>query len=195
MALNYVFDQPADRIIWDVGHQAYPHKMLTGRRDRMNTMRQTDGLSPFTKRSESAFDCFGAGHSSTSISAGLGMAVARDMQGKSNHVVAVIGDGAITGGMAYEAMNNAGYLDTNMIIILNDNQQVSLPTQYNSLNQDPVGALSSTFARLQSSKPLRELRESAKAITKQMPVPVQEVTAKVDEYARGMISGLSLIHI
>jgi 1-deoxy-D-xylulose-5-phosphate synthase len=111
------------------------------------------------------------------------------MQGKSNHVIAVIGDGAITGGMAYEAMNNAGYLDTNMIIILNDNQQVSLPTQYNSLNQDPVGALSSTFARLQSSKPLRELRESAKAITKQMPVPVQEVTAKVDEYARGMISG------
>merc|ERR1719478_966981 len=189
VALNYVFDQPADRIIWDVGHQAYPHKMLTGRRDRMNTMRQTDGLSPFTKRSESAFDCFGAGHSSTSISAGLGMAVARDMQGKSNHVIAVIGDGAITGGMAYEAMNNAGYLDTNMIIILNDNQQVSLPTQYNSLNQDPVGALSSTFARLQSSKPLRELRESAKAITKQMPVPVQEVTAKVDEYARGMISG------
>lgn len=217
VALNFVFDQPEDRIIWDVGHQAYPHKMLTGRRERMSTIRQTDGeftcgervsflkqllqkkkklvyfypagLSPFTKRSESPFDCFGAGHSSTSISAGLGMAVARDMQGKSNHVIAVIGDGAITGGMAYEAMNNAGYLDTNMIIILNDNQQVSLPTQYNSLNQDPVGALSSTFARLQSSKPLRELRESAKAITKQMPVPVQEVTAKVDEYARGMISG------
>mmetsp|Transcript_6505 Transcript_6505/g.23874 ORF Transcript_6505/g.23874 Transcript_6505/m.23874 type:complete len:732 (-) Transcript_6505:544-2739(-) len=189
VALNYVFDQPEDRIIWDVGHQAYPHKMLTGRRKQMNTMRRTRGLSPFTKRSESPFDCFGAGHSSTSISAGLGMAVARDMQGRSNHVIAVIGDGAITGGMAYEAMNNAGYLDTNMVIILNDNQQVSLPTQYNSLNQDPVGALSSTFARLQSSKPLRELRESAKAITKQMPVPVQEVTAKVDEYARGMISG------
>jgi 1-deoxy-D-xylulose-5-phosphate synthase len=189
VALNYVFDQPEDRIIWDVGHQAYPHKMLTGRRDRMNTMRQTDGLSPFTKRSESPYDCFGAGHSSTSISAGLGMAVARDMQGKSNHVISIIGDGAITGGMAYEAMNNAGYLDTNMIIVLNDNQQVSLPTQYNALNQDPVGALSSTFARLQSSKPLRELRESAKAITKTMPVPVQEVTAKVDEYARGMISG------
>ena len=139
VALNYVFDQPTDKIIWDVGHQAYPHKILTGRRDRMNTIRQTDGLSPFTKRSESPFDCFGAGHSSTSISAGLGMAVARDMQGKSNQVIAVIGDGAITGGMAYEAMNNAGYLDTNMIIILNDNQQVSLPTQYNSLNQDPVG--------------------------------------------------------
>jgi len=189
VALNFVFDQPEDRIIWDVGHQAYPHKMLTGRRERMNSMRQDDGLSPFTKRSESPFDCFGAGHSSTSISAGLGMAVARDMQGKSNHVIAVIGDGAITGGMAYEAMNNAGYLDTNMIIVLNDNQQVSLPTQYNGLNQDPVGAISSTFARLQSSKPLRELRESAKAMTKQMPVQVQEVTAKVDEYARGMISG------
>jgi len=189
VALNYVFDQPSDKVIWDVGHQAYPHKILTGRRLKMNTIRQTNGLSPFTKRSESPYDCFGAGHSSTSISAGLGMAVARDMQGKSNHVICVIGDGAITGGMAYEAMNNAGYLDTNMIIILNDNQQVSLPTQYNSLNQDPVGALSSTFARLQSSKPLRELRESAKAITKQMPVPVQEVTAKVDEYARGMISG------
>jgi len=189
VALNYVFDQPEDRMIWDVGHQAYPHKILTGRRDRMNTMRQTDGLSPFTKRSESPYDCFGAGHSSTSISAGLGMAVARDMQGKTNHVISIIGDGAITGGMAYEAMNNAGYLDTNMIIILNDNQQVSLPTQYNALNQDPVGALSSTFARLQSSKPLRELRESAKALTKQMPVPLQEVTSKVDEYARGMISG------
>lgn len=102
-----------------IAPQAYPHKMLTGRRERMHTMRQSDGLSPFTKRSESPFDCFGAGHSSTSISAGLGMAVARDMQGKSNHVIAVIGDGAITGGMAYEAMNNAGYLDTNMIIILN----------------------------------------------------------------------------
>ena len=189
VALNYVFDQPNDKIIWDVGHQAYPHKILTGRRDRMNTMRQTGGLSPFTKRSESPYDCFGAGHSSTSISAGLGMAVARDMQGGDNHVISIIGDGAITGGMAYEAMNNAGFLDTNMIIILNDNQQVSLPTQYNSMNQDPVGALSSTFARLQSSRPLRELRESAKAITKQMPTPVQEVTAKVDEYARGMISG------
>ena len=150
VALNYVFDQPEDRIIWDVGHQAYPHKMLTGRRDRMTTMRQTDGLSPFTKRSESAYDCFGAGHSSTSISAGLGMAVARDMQGRSNHVISIIGDGAITGGMAYEAMNNAGYLDTNMIIVLNDNQQVSLPRSTTRLNQDPVGALSSTFARLQS---------------------------------------------
>ena len=158
VALNYVFDQPEDKIIWDVGHQAYPHKILTGRRDKMNTMRQTGGLSPFTKRSESPYDCFGAGHSSTSISAGLGMAVARDMQGEDFHVISIIGDGAITGGMSYEAMNNAGFLDTNMIIILNDNQQVSLPTQYNSLNQDPVGALSSTFARLQSSRPLRELR-------------------------------------
>src|SRR6056300_1630288 len=152
VVLHYLYNTPNDKIIWDVGHQAYPHKILTGRRDKMHTMRQTGGLSPFTKRSESPYDCFGAGHSSTSISAGLGMAVARDMQSRSNNVISIIGDGAITGGMAYEAMNNAGYLDTNMIIILNDNKQVSLPTQYNSLNQDPVGALSSTFARLQSSR-------------------------------------------
>ena len=189
VALHYVYDCPADRFIWDVGHQAYPHKILTGRRKGMRTIRQTGGLSPFTKRAESEYDCFGAGHSSTSISAGLGMAVGRDMKGRKNHVVAIIGDGAITGGMAYEAMNNAGYLDKNMVIILNDNQQVSLPTQYNDQNQDPVGALSSTFAKLQANRPLRELREQAKLITKAMPRPVQEITAKVDEYARGMISG------
>jgi 1-deoxy-D-xylulose-5-phosphate synthase len=189
VALHYVYECPADRIIWDVGHQAYPHKILTGRRGRMPTIRQTGGLSPFTKRSESEYDAFGAGHSSTSISAALGMAVARDMKGEKNHVVAVIGDGAITGGMAYEAMNNAGYLDKNLVIILNDNQQVSLPTQYNEKNQDPVGALSSAFSRLQANKPLRELREQAKLITKTMPRSVQEITAKVDEYARGLISG------
>jgi len=189
VALHYVYDTPDDKILWDVGHQAYPHKILTGRREQMKTIRQTGGLSPFTKREESEHDAFGAGHSSTSISAGLGMAVGRDIQGRDNHVVAVIGDGAITGGMAYEAMNNAGFLDSNMVIILNDNQQVSLPTQYNNMNQDPVGALSSTLARLQSSRPLRELRETAKTITKTMPTPVQEITQKVDEYARGMISG------
>ena len=189
VALHHVFDTPEDKFIWDVGHQAYIHKMLTGRRDRMRTIRQTGGLSGFTKRSESEHDSFGAGHSSTSISAALGMAVGRDFKGKENNVVAVIGDGAITGGMAYEAMNHAGFLDSNMIVILNDNQQVSLPTQYNGLNQAPVGALSSTLARLQSSKPLRELREVAKGITKQMPSPVQTATAKIDEYARGMISG------
>lgn len=189
VALHYVYDCPDDKIIWDVGHQAYPHKILTGRREQMPTIRQTDGLAPFTKRSESEYDCFGAGHSSTSISAGLGMAVARDMKGENNHVIAVIGDGAITGGMAYEAMNNAGFLDKNMVVILNDNQQVSLPTQYNDKDQDPVGALSQTLARIQANRPLRELRETAKAITKTMPTPVQEITAKVDEYARGMISG------
>jgi 1-deoxy-D-xylulose-5-phosphate synthase len=189
VALHYVYDCPDDKFIWDVGHQAYPHKILTGRRKGMTTIRQTGGLSPFTKRAESEYDCFGAGHSSTSISAGLGMAVGRDLKGASNHVVAIIGDGAITGGMAYEAMNNAGYLDKNMVIILNDNQQVSLPTQYNNKNQDPVGALSSAFGRLQANRPLRELREQAKLITKSMPLAVQEITAKVDEYARGLISG------
>ena len=189
VALHYVYSCPEDKIIWDVGHQAYPHKILTGRRKGMKTIRQTGGLSPFTKRSESDYDAFGTGHSSTSISAGLGMAVGRDLKGESNHVIAVIGDGAITGGMAYEAMNNAGYLDKNLVIILNDNQQVSLPTQYNNKNQDPVGALSSAFGRLQANRPLRELREQAKLITKAMPLAVQEITAKVDEYARGLISG------
>lgn len=201
----------------------------------MGSIRQSGGLSGFTKRTESDHDAFGAGHSSTSISAGLGMAVGRDFKGRRNNVVAVIGDGAITGGMAYEAMNHAGFLDSNMIVILNDNQQVccgvlpcvkvmntrlcawpaapplplmslqhalhsfssrlqplsqvSLPTQYNGLNQLPVGALSSALSRLQANKWLREGREVAKWVTKQLPQPVGEVTAKVDEYARGMISG------
>lgn len=189
VALHHVFECPADKFIWDVGHQAYVHKMLTGRRHKMSTIRQYGGLSGFTKRSESEYDAFGAGHSSTSISAGLGMAVGRDARGKKNNVIAVIGDGAITGGMAYEAMNHAGFLDKNMIVILNDNQQVSLPTQYNGRNQDPVGALSSALARLQANRPLRELREVAKGVTKQLPDPIQEATAKIDEYARGMISG------
>jgi len=191
VALHTVFDTPRDRIVWDVGHQAYIHKLLTGRRGRMNTVRQADGLSGFTKRAESDHDPFGAGHSSTSISAALGMAVGRDFKGGRNHCIAVIGDGAITGGMAYEAMNHAGFLDSNVIVILNDNQQVSLPTQYNSGGQRPVGALSGALARLQASKPLRELREVAKKATKRMPVPVQVGTAKLDEYARGMISGSS----
>ncbi|MEW5306890.1 MAG: hypothetical protein WDW36_009327 [Sanguina aurantia] len=189
VALHYVFNTPEDKIIWDVGHQAYGHKILTGRRKQMSTIRQTDGLSGFTKRDESEYDPFGAGHSSTSISAGLGMAVGRDFKGKKNSVIAVIGDGAITGGMAYEAMNHAGFLDSNMIVVLNDNQQVSLPTQYNGKNQQPVGALASALARLQASRPLRELREVAKGVTKQLPDVVQRATAKIDEYARGMISG------
>ncbi|KAI8561532.1 hypothetical protein RHMOL_Rhmol04G0347500 [Rhododendron molle] len=189
VALHYVFNAPQDRLLWDVGHQSYPHKILTGRRDRMHTMRQTNGLSGFTKRSESEYDSFGTGHSSTTISAGLGMAVGRDLKGKENHVVAVIGDGAMTAGQAYEAMNNAGYLDSDMIVILNDNKQVSLPTANLDGPIPPVGALSSALSRLQSNRPLRELREVAKGVTKQLGGPMHELAAKVDEYARGMISG------
>lgn len=162
VALHYVFNAPQDKILWDVGHQTYPHKILTGRRDQMSTMRQTNGLSGFTKRSESEYDCFGTGHSSTTISAGLGMAVGRDLKGRKNNVVAVIGDGAMTAGQAYEAMNNAGYLDSDMIVILNDNKQVSLPTASLDGPIPPVGALSSALSRLQSNRPLRELREVAK---------------------------------
>ena len=189
VALHHVFNTPEDKIIFDVGHQAYPHKILTGRRKEMPTIRKSGGLSGFTNRSESEYDPFGAGHSSTSISAGLGMAVGRDIKGRKNNVISVIGDGAITGGMAYEAMNNAGYLDSNMIIILNDNKQVSLPTQYNGKTQDPVGGLSNTLARIQANKPLRELREIAKDVTRGLPGPLPDLTAKIDEYARGMISG------
>lgn len=189
VALHYVFNAPQDRILWDVGHQSYPHKILTGRRDKMHTIRQTNGLSGFTKRSESEYDCFGTGHSSTTISAGLGMAVGRDLKGRKNNVVAIIGDGAMTAGQAYEAMNNAGYLDSDMIVILNDNKQVSLPTANLDGPIPPVGALSSALSRLQSNKPLRELREVAKGMTKQIGGPMHELAAKVDEYARGMISG------
>ncbi|KAF5465564.1 hypothetical protein F2P56_015556 [Juglans regia] len=189
VALHYVFNAPQDKILWDVGHQSYPHKILTGRRDKMHTIRQTNGLSGFTKRSESEFDCFGTGHSSTTISAGLGMAVGRDLKGRNNNVVAVIGDGAMTAGQAYEAMNNAGYLDSDMIVILNDNKQVSLPTASLDGPIPPVGALSSALSRLQSNRPLRELREVAKGVTKQIGGPMHELAAKVDEYARGMISG------
>ncbi|KAB1214077.1 putative 1-deoxy-D-xylulose-5-phosphate synthase, chloroplastic [Morella rubra] len=189
VALHYVFNAPQDRILWDVGHQSYPHKILTGRRDQMHTIRQTNGLAGFTKRSESEYDCFGTGHSSTTISAGLGMAVGRDLKGRKNNVVAVIGDGAMTAGQAYEAMNNAGYLDSDMIVILNDNKQVSLPTATLDGPIPPVGALSSALSRLQSNRPLRELREVAKGVTKQIGGPMHELAAKVDEYARGMISG------
>ncbi|KAJ3705538.1 hypothetical protein LUZ61_009243 [Rhynchospora tenuis] len=188
VALHHAFNTPEDKIIWDVGHQAYPHKILTGRRSRMHTIRQTSGLAGFPKRDESIYDAFGAGHSSTSISAGLGMAVARDLLGKNNHVIAVIGDGAMTAGQAYEAMNNSGFLNSNMIIILNDNKQVSLPTATLDGPATPVGALSKALTKLQSSTKLRKLREAAKSITKQIGGPTHEVAAKVDEYARGMIS-------
>ncbi|CAL9093316.1 unnamed protein product [Musa textilis] len=189
VALHHVFDAPEDKIIWDVGHQqAYPHKILTGRRSRMHTIRQTAGLAGFPKRDESIYDAFGAGHSSTSISAGLGMAVARDLLGKKNHVISVIGDGSMTAGQAYEAMNNAGYLDSNLIIVLNDNKQVSLPTATLDGPATPVGALSKALTKLQSSTKLRKLREAAKNITKQIGGQAHDIAAKVDEYARGMIS-------
>ncbi|KAL6880694.1 hypothetical protein ACP4OV_012259 [Aristida adscensionis] len=188
VALHHVFDTPEDKIIWDVGHQAYPHKILTGRRSRMHTIRQTSGLAGFPKRDESPHDAFGAGHSSTSISAALGMAVARDLLGRKNHVISVIGDGAMTAGQAYEAMNNSGYLDANMIVVLNDNKQVSLPTATLDGPAKPVGALSRALTKLQSSTKFRRLREAAKTVTKQLGGTTHEVAAKVDEYARGMIS-------
>ncbi|KAK9990940.1 hypothetical protein SO802_025925 [Lithocarpus litseifolius] len=153
VALHHVLNTPEDKIIWDVGHQTYPHKILTGRRPRMHTIRKTSGLSGFPKRDESIYDAFGAGHSSTSISAGLG---------KENNVISVIGDGAMTAGQAYEAMNNAGYLDSNLIVVLNDNKQVSLPTSTLDGPATPVGALSSALAKLQASTNFHKLREAAK---------------------------------
>lgn len=188
VALHHVFDTPDDRIIWDVGHQAYPHKILTGRRSKMHTIRKSSGLAGFPKRDESVYDAFGAGHSSTSISAGLGMSVGRDLLGKNNNVIAVIGDGAMTAGQAYEAMNNAGFLDSNLIVVLNDNKQVSLPTATLDGPATPVGALSSALSKLQASTKFRKLREAAKGITKQIGPQAHEVAAKVDEYARGMLS-------
>src|SRR5438477_9618301 len=155
VALHYVFDTPKDRLIWDVGHQAYPHKIVTGRRSRIRSLRQEGGLSGFTRRSESEYDPFGAAHSSTSISAGLGMAVARDLAGGNNHVIAVIGDGAMSAGMAYEAMNNAGALDARLIVVLNDNDMAIAP---------PVGAMSAYLSRLVSSRPYTGIRNVAKRL-------------------------------
>jgi 1-deoxy-D-xylulose-5-phosphate synthase len=183
VALHYVFDTPNDRIIWDVGHQAYPHKILTGRRDRIRTLRQGGGLSGFTKRAESDYDPFGAAHSSTSISAGLGMAVARDLSGEKRNVIAVIGDGAMSAGMAYEAMNNAGAMNSRLIVILNDNEMSIAP---------PVGALSHYLARLISSRTYTSLREIGKQIAKRMPKVVEEKALRVEEYARGFLTGGTL---
>ena len=179
-AIHYVFDTPYDRLIWDVGHQAYPHKILTGRRDRIRTIRQGGGLSGFTKRSESEYDPFGAAHSSTSISAGLGMAVASDLMGRKRNVIAVIGDGAMTAGMAYEAMNNAGSMKNRLIVILNDNDMSIAP---------PVGALSSYLSRSLTSTPFRSLRSIAKDMSKILPPRLQEAAAHAEEYARGFLSG------
>ena len=183
VALHYVFDTPRDRLIWDVGHQAYPHKILTGRRDRIHTLRQGGGLSGFTKRAESEYDCFGAAHSSTSISAGLGMAVARDLSGGDNNVVCVIGDGAMSAGMAYEAMNNAGAMDSRLIVILNDNEMSIAP---------PVGAMSAYLARLISGPTYMSLREIGKRLAKRAPEFIGSRAVKAEEYARGFLSGGTL---
>jgi 1-deoxy-D-xylulose-5-phosphate synthase len=180
VALHWVFDTPRDRLIWDVGHQAYPHKIITGRRDRIRTLRQPDGLSGFTKREESEYDPFGAGHSSTSISAGLGMAVARDLSKRKNNVVAVIGDGAMSAGMAYEAMNNAGARDERLIVILNDNDMSIAP---------PTGALSSYLARVTSSGTYLHLRDYAKQLAKMLPKSWERRAARVEEYTRHIWQG------
>ena len=183
VALHYLFDTPRDRLIWDVGHQAYPHKMLTGRRRRMRTLRQAGGLSGFTRRAESPFDPFGAAHASTSISAGLGMAVARDLAGGDNHVVCVIGDGAMSAGMAYEAMNNAGSLESRLIVVLNDNDMSIAP---------PVGAMSAYLSRLISSHSYRNLRHVALQMARKFPRPMAQMLKRAEEYARGMVTGGTL---
>jgi 1-deoxy-D-xylulose-5-phosphate synthase len=183
VALHAVFDTPQDRIIWDVGHQAYPHKILTGRRDRMRTLRQKNGLSGFTRRAESEYDPFGAGHSSTSISAGLGMAVASDLLGTPRHVVAVIGDGAMSAGMAYEAMNNAGAMDARLVVILNDNDMSIAP---------PTGAMSAYLARLVSSPAFRGAREKAKSVVSKLPHFFHEPARRTEEFARSFFTGGTL---
>ncbi|MGY9005938.1 MAG: 1-deoxy-D-xylulose-5-phosphate synthase N-terminal domain-containing protein, partial [Alphaproteobacteria bacterium] len=183
VALHYVFSTPDDRLIWDVGHQSYPHKILTERRDRIRTLRQGGGLSGFTKRSESKYDPFGTAHSSTSISAGLGMAVARDLAGGDNEVICVIGDGAMSAGMAYEAMNNAGSMDSRLIVILNDNDMSIAP---------PVGAMSAYLSRLISSKSYRSLRHFGKVMADKFPRPIKQAAQRAEEYARGMVTGGTL---
>jgi 1-deoxy-D-xylulose-5-phosphate synthase len=183
VALHYVFDTPTDRIVWDVGHQAYPHKILTGRRDRIRTLRQGGGLSGFTKRSESEYDAFGAAHSSTSISASLGMAVARDLSHGANHVVAVIGDGAMSAGMAYEAMNNAGALCSRLIVILNDNDMSIAP---------PTGAMSAYLARLVSGRAYRSLRGAAKQLARRLPKFFYNKARRTEEYSRAFWTGGAL---
>jgi len=184
VALHAVFDTPKDRLIWDVGHQCYPHKILTGRRDRIRTLRQKDGLSGFTKRSESPYDPFGAAHSSTSISAALGFAVARDLGGAPDHglgdAIAVIGDGAMSAGMAFEALNNAGHLKKRMIVILNDNEMSIAP---------PVGALSSYLSRLYAGAPFQEFKAAAKGAVSLLPPPLQEGARRAKEMLKGMTVG------
>ena len=183
VALHYVFDTPDDKLIWDVGHQAYPHKILTGRRDRIRTLRQGGGLSGFTKRAESEYDPFGAAHSSTSISAALGMAVARDLAGRKNNVIAVIGDGAMSAGMAYEAMNNAGARNERLIVVLNDNEMSIAP---------PVGAMSAYLARLASGRTYLKLRDVGKQLTQHLPKAIDRAITRAVEHARGYVTGGTL---
>ncbi|MBI4184276.1 MAG: 1-deoxy-D-xylulose-5-phosphate synthase [Proteobacteria bacterium] len=183
VALHHVFDTPRDRLIWDVGHQSYPHKILTGRRERIRTLRQGGGLSGFTRRAESEYDPFGAAHSSTSVSAALGMAVARDLSGLKNNVIAVIGDGAMSAGMAYEAMNNAGSMRTRLVVILNDNDMSIAP---------PVGAMSAYLARLISSKSYRSMRHLARELARKFPRQIEEAARRAEEYARGLVTGGTL---
>ena len=183
VAIHAVFNTPDDRLIWDVCHQAYPHKILTGRRDRIRTLRQPDGLSGFTKRSESEYDPFGAAHSSTSISAGLGMAAARDLDGRDNNVICVIGDGSMSAGMAYEAMNNAGALGSRLVVILNDNDMSIAP---------PVGAMSAYLARLVSGGTYKNLRDFGKMLAKKLPKFFYDKAKRTEEYARGFWTGGTL---
>ena len=183
VALHFVFDTPHDRLIWDVGHQAYPHKILTGRRDRIRTLRQPGGLSGFTRRSESEYDPFGAAHSSTSISAALGMAVARDLSADDNHVIAVIGDGAMSAGMAYEAMNNAGAMNSRLLVILNDNDMSIAPA---------VGALSSYLSQLISSRPFHSMRELAKQVASRFPSEIEKTAKRAEEMARGLVGSSTI---
>jgi 1-deoxy-D-xylulose-5-phosphate synthase len=180
VAIHHVFDTPHDKLIWDVGHQCYPHKVLTGRKGKMRTIRQGGGLSGFTKRAESEYDDFGAGHAATSISAGLGMAVSSALQGTDRNVITVIGDGSISAGMAYEAMNNAGAMDARLIVILNDNDMSIAP---------PVGAMSAHLARIVSSRGYRNFRGVAKGIVEHMPAPIKSTARKAEEYTRGMVTG------
>jgi 1-deoxy-D-xylulose-5-phosphate synthase len=183
VALHHVFDAPKDKIIWDVGHQAYPHKMLTGRREQMHSLRKPDGISGFCKREESPYDAFGAGHSSTSISAALGMAVARDKKGEQHEVIAVIGDGAMSAGMAYEALNNAGALGSRLIVILNDNDMSIAPA---------VGAMSAYLSRLISSHPYRQFRDFGRAVAKRLPESVKEVAKRAEAFTRALPAGGTL---
>ena len=183
VAAHYVFDTPRDKLIWDVGHQCYPHKILTGRRDRIRTLRQGGGLSGFTSRKESEYDPFGAAHASTSISSGLGFAVGRDLSGGDNNVIAIIGDGAMSAGMAYEAMNNAGAMSSRLIVILNDNDMSIAP---------PVGAMSAYLSQLISSRPYQSMRHLGKVVAKRFPRPLEKAAKRAEEYARGLLTGGTL---